>query len=227
MPSVDLEQASVRELNQRLHELGPGSNETEWMVTNPLGRHAIAVGLDAAVSLEIDGHVGYYCAGMNKQASIFIQGNAGQGLAENIMSGMVRCTGNASQSAGASGHGGLVVVEGDASSRCGISMKGVDIVVGGSVGHFSAFMAQAGHLVVCGDAGNNLGDSIYEAVIYVGGAVGSLGADCIEEAMTTVDSEALTGLLEKAEMDTEISRFRRFGSARQLYHFNIDNAGSY
>ena len=42
MPSVDLEQASVRELNQRLHELGPGTNETEWKVTNPLGRHAIA-----------------------------------------------------------------------------------------------------------------------------------------------------------------------------------------
>ena len=105
MPSVDLEQTSVRELNQRLHELSPGSNETEWTVANPLGRHAIAAGLDAAVTLEIDGHVGYYCAGMNKQASILIQGNAGQGLAENIMSGMVRCTGNASQSAGASGHG--------------------------------------------------------------------------------------------------------------------------
>jgi glutamate synthase domain-containing protein 3 len=227
MPSVDLEQASVRELNQRLHELGPGSNETEWTITNPLGRHAIAAGLDAAVNLAIDGHVGYYCGGMNKQAALVINGNAGQGLAENIMSGTVRCTGNASQSAGASGHGGLVVVAGDASSRCGISMKGVDIVVGGSVGHFSAFMAQAGHLVVCGDAGDNLGDSIYEAVIYVGGEVGSLGADCIEEAMTAADRDTLTGLLERAAIDRDAARFRRYGSARQLYHFHIDNAGSY
>ena len=45
-------------------------------------------------------------------------------------------------------------------ARCGISMKGIDIVVGGSVGHLSAFMAQAGHLVVCGHAGHSLGDSI-------------------------------------------------------------------
>ena len=201
MPSIDLEQASVRELNQRLHDLSPGTNETEWTITNPLGRHAIAAGLDVAINLEIDGHVGYYCGGMNKQASILINGNAGQGLAENIMSGTVRCAGNASQSAGASGHGGMVVIEGDTSSRCGISMKGVEIVVGGSIGHFSAFMAQAGHLVVCGDAGDSLGDSIYEAVIYVGGAVASLGADCIEEEMTAADHKKLAGLLESAGID--------------------------
>lgn len=227
MPSVDLEQASVRELNQRLHELAPGTNETEWTINNPLGRHAIAAGLEVAVNLEIDGHVGYYCGGMNKQASILIKGNAGQGLAENIMSGTVRCAGNASQSAGASGHGGMVVIEGDASSRCGISMKGVDIVVGGSVGHFSAFMAQTGHLVVCGDAGDNLGDSIYEAIIYVGGDVGSLGADCIEEEMTDEHQRTLADLLDRSGFGGDITRFRRFGSARELYNFNIDNAGSY
>ncbi len=227
MPSFDLEQGDVRALNKHLHNLPTDTNETEWTITNPLGRHAIATGLDIAINLEVDGHVGYYCGGMNKQASITIKGNAGQGLAENIMSGTVRCTGNASQAAAASGHGGLVVVEGDASSRCGISMKGVDIVIGGSVGHFSAFMAQTGHLVVCGNAGNNLGDSLYEAVIYVGGEVGSLGADCVEEEMTTTDQATVLRLLKKAEIEMDASRFRRFGSARQLYHFNIDNAGSY
>ena len=61
------------------------------------------------------------------------------------------------------------MIEGDASLRCGISLKGGDIVVGGSVGSFSAFMAQAGRMVVCGDAGDALGDSLYEAVIYVRG----------------------------------------------------------
>ena len=71
---------------------------------------------------------------------------------------------------GASAHGGLLVIDGDASLRCGISLKGADIVVGGSVGSFSAFMAQAGRLVVCGDAGDALGDSLYEAVIYVRGS---------------------------------------------------------
>ena len=60
-------------------------------------------------------------------------------------------------------------------------MKGIDIVVKGSVGHMSAFMAQAGNLVVLGDAGEALGDSIYEARLYVRGRVASLGADCVEK----------------------------------------------
>ena len=88
-----------------------------------------------------------------------------------------------SQSAGATGCGGLLVIDGNASSRCGISMKGIDIVVKGSVGHMSAFMAQAGNLVVLGDAGDALGDSIYEARLFVRGKVKSLGADCIEKPM--------------------------------------------
>src|SRR6202022_3795528 len=100
----------------------------------------------------------FFIAGRKKQARGTGHGNGGWSVAENIMSGSVRVKGFASECAAASGQGGLVVIEGDASSRCGISMKGCDIVVGGSVGHMSAFMAQAGTLVVCGDAGTGLGD---------------------------------------------------------------------
>jgi glutamate synthase domain-containing protein 2 len=98
----------------------------------------------------------------------------------------------------------LLVVEGDASSRCGISMKGCDIVVGGSVGHFSAFMAQAGTLIVCGDAGPNLGDSLYEATIYVRGTIHSLGADAQEEEMQDADFVSVSKLLNDASIHCEI-----------------------
>ena len=70
-------------------------------------------------------------------------------------------------------------------------MKGVDIVVKGSVGHMSAFMAQAGTLVVLGDAGEAFGDSIYEAQLFVRGSVESLGADCIEKPMEEQHRAAL------------------------------------
>lgn len=226
MTTVDLKKSSVRELNQRLHDLVPGKNEA-WHVKNPMGAHAIAVGLQVPVNVEIDGHVGFYCGGMNKEAKITMHGNAGTGLAENIMSGEVRCEGNASQSAGATGHGGLVFVKGDASSRCGISMKGVDIVVGGNVGHMSAFMAQAGNLVVCGDAGADLGDSIYEAVIFVRGKIESLGSDCIEKEMRAEDVKNVRDLLARTGIEADPIEFRRFGSARKLYNFNIDHAASY
>jgi glutamate synthase domain-containing protein 3 len=136
--------------------------------------------------------------------------------------------GNASQSAGASGRGGTLVIRGSASARCGISMKGVDIVVQGSVGHMSAFMAQKGCLVVCGNAGDALGDSIYEARLYVRGSVAGLGADCVEKEMRGEDMAELDALLERAGVtDCSPSEFRRYGSARRLYNFDVDHAGEY
>jgi len=227
MITVDLAADSVRDLNQRLHDLPPETNERLWRIVNPKGAHAIAAGLDRPIEILIEGHVGYYCAGMIKQAKLVIDGHCGVGVAENIMSGEVRVKGNASQSAGASGHGGLLVIEGDASARCGISMKGVDIVVGGSVGHLSAFMAQTGSLVVCGDAGQSLGDSIYEAKIYVQGKVESLGADCVEKKMTDHHLAKLGRLLDRAGLKADPRKFKRYGSARKLYNFHVDHADSY
>lgn len=228
MPVVDLATSPLRELNGALHALQPDTNATHWSVSNPRGQHNIAVGLDFPVEVEIDGHVGYYCAGMNKQARVTVRGNAGQGVAENMMSGRVHVTGDASQAAGASGNGGLLVIDGNASARCGISMKGIDIVVKGSVGHLSAFMAQAGNLVVLGDAGEALGDSIYEARLYVRGSVASLGADCIEKPLKDEHKAYLQKLLGDAGIDdVSPDEFKRYGSARQLYHFHIDNVGSY
>lgn len=225
---VDLADTPLRALNAALHRLPAGTNEP-IRVLNPGGRHAVAVGIDAPVTVEIDGHVGYYCAGMNSQATVIVNGNAGPGLAENIMSGRVEVKGDASQSAGATGRGGLVVIAGNAAARCGISMKGVDIVVGGSVGHMSAFMAQAGSMVVLGDAGEALGDSIYEARLYVRGAVKSLGADCVEKRMRAEHLAEVGRLLAAAGLagEAEAGAFRRYGSARRLYNFHVDNVAAY
>jgi glutamate synthase domain-containing protein 3 len=226
---IDLAQTPLRELNARLHAAATDPDTPQrWLVENPSGRHAIAVGLDAPLEVEIGGHVGYYCAGMNKHAVVRVHGNCGVGVAENIMSGSVVVDGNASQSAGATGRGGLLVIRGDASSRCGISLKGADIVVRGSVGHMSAFMAQKGRLVVCGDAGDALGDSLYEARLYVRGAVDGLGADCIEKEMRDEHRAEVAELLAEAEIsDVDAADFRRFGSARSLYNFKVDHAGEF
>jgi glutamate synthase domain-containing protein 3 len=225
---VDLAATPLRELNQRLHDLAREPGPRHWRVVNPGGAHAVACGLDAEVEVEIEGHVGYYCAGMNKQATVRVHGNAGTGVAENMMSGLVVVDGNVSQSAGATGRGGLLLVHGDASARCGISMKGIDVVVRGDVGHMSAFMAQTGRLVVCGDAGDALGDSIYEARLYVRGAVAGLGSDCVEKEMRDEHLSELRDLLGGAGIvDVQATEFRRYGSARRLYTFQVDNAGAY
>jgi glutamate synthase domain-containing protein 3 len=229
MPDIDLSVTALRELNGALHRLTPETNERHWVIENPEGRHAIAAGLNVPITVEINGPVGYYCAGMNKLATVNIHGSAGVGVAENMMSGFVHVSGDASQAAGATGRGGLLRIDGNASSRCGISMKGIDIVVKGSVGHMSAFMAQSGNLVVFGDAGDALGDSIYEARLFVRGDVKSLGADCVEKEMRDEHKAAVHDLLTRAGFNGEIdpSEFKRYGSARTLYNFNVDHAGEY
>jgi methylamine---glutamate N-methyltransferase subunit B len=218
--TFDLAKTTVRALNQWLHTDLRNSGVGHVEVLNPDGAHSIAVGLDTPVSIDIRGHAGYYCGGMNKHADITVHGNVGWGVAENMMSGSVRVRGFASEAAGATGQGGLLVIEGDASLRCGISMKGIDIVVGGRVGDFSAFMAQAGTLVVCGHAGDALGDSLYEAVIYVRGRIKSLGADAREEPLGAADRERLSALLERAGFAHDPGEFKRVASARSLYHWN-------
>ena len=92
---VDLGTTSLRELNQRLHDLGRGAPGPErFRIVNPNGAHAVACGLDAEIEVEIEGHVGYYCAGMNKLATVRVHGNASTGIAENMMSGRVVVDGN-------------------------------------------------------------------------------------------------------------------------------------
>ncbi len=223
----DLANGDVRALNQKLHDLSDADCERPWRVVHPKGAHAIACGIDVPVHVVIEGHAGYYCAGMNQRAHVEIHGNCGVGVAENLMSGDVRVRGHASQAAGASGHGGLLVIEGNASARCGISMKGIDIVVRGSVGHMSGFMGQLGNLVVCADAGEALGDSLYEARIFVRGQVKDLGADCVEKEMRDSHREELALLLKEAEVDAVPGEFRRYGSARKLYRFDIDHVDQY
>jgi methylamine---glutamate N-methyltransferase subunit B len=222
--TFDLRADTVRELNRRLH--GPEATG-HIRVVNPDGRHAIAVGVNAGCEVEIEGHVGYYCAGMNQRATIRVRGNCGVGVAENMISGTVVVEGSASQAAGATARGGLLVIHGDASARCGISLKGADIVVRGSVGHMSGFMAQRGCLVVGGDAGEALGDSLYEARLYVRGTVGGLGADCVRKEMRDEHLVQLRELLAAADIDADPAEFTRYGSARQLYNFNVDNIGAY
>ncbi|WP_425040948.1 protein GlxC [Primorskyibacter sp. S187A] len=227
MQTIDLEAEGLRHLNATLHAQSQETNQTAWEIVNPRGSHAIACGLDAPIDVTVKGSTGYYCAGMNKQANVHIKGSAGPGVAENMMSGTVIVDGDASQYAGATGHGGTLIIKGNASSRCGISMKGIDIIVHGNVGHMSAFMAQSGNIVVCGDAGDALGDSCYEARFFVRGEVKSLGADCVEKEMRPEHIAILEELLERGGCDAKASEFRRYGSARTLYNFDVDNAGAY
>lgn len=217
MVTLSCADLSTREINRALAELPDGSSVS---ITEPQGRHNLAVGLRNQITITIAGNAGYFIGGLCNGPSIAVNGFVGWSVGENLMSGTVRVRGNASESAGASSHGGLVIVDGDASSRAGISLKGGTIAVAGDAGHMSGFMAQAGTILIGGDAGAGLGDSLYEAVIYVGGSIRSLGADARVEELTEGDVQCVRQLIQKTGFDhINPQNVKRVASARALYHF--------
>jgi methylamine---glutamate N-methyltransferase subunit B len=222
---LDLAELNVREVNRALRALPAGARA---LVSNPRGRHNIAVGLNAGIGVRIEGPGGYYIGGLGKYAAIDVAGPVGWGVGENLMSGEVVVHGNASQSAAATARGGTVVVHGDAGLRAGISLKGGTLAIAGDAAAFTGFLAQAGTILIGGNAGANLGDSLYEAVIYVAGRIDSLGTDAQVEELTESDVQRVEVLIERAGFDhVKAQNVTRVGSARQLYHFSTHAAGSY
>ncbi len=60
------------------------------------------------------------------------------------------------------------------------------------------------------------------------GSVAGLGADCVPKEMREEHLGQVRELLERAEIDDVAPEdFRRYGSARRLYNFHVDNLGSY
>ncbi len=216
---------STREINTALHDLPDGASVT---ITDPRGRHNLAVGLSNAINIAVDGNAGYYTGGLCQGPDITVKGFVGWGVGENLMSGTIRVLGSASQSAGSSAHGGLVVIEGGASLRAGISLKGGTIAIAADAGPMCAFMAQAGTILIGGNAGAALGDSLYEAVIFVAGGIASLGADAQIEELDDDDVLRVKQLVEVTGFDhIEPGDVKKVVSARTLYHFDSANFNAY
>jgi len=214
---LDASRLTTREINTRLRGLPDGANV---VITEPRGRHNLAVGLTRQLAITIDGNVGYYVGGLGDGPVITVHGFTGWGVGENLMSGVIRVKGSVSQSAAASAHGGLVIVEGDASLRAGISLKGASIAIAGDAGPLTGFMSQAGVILIGGNAGEALGDSLYETTIYVAGDIASLGADARITELTEDDVTAVKQLCDQAGFDhVSPQDVTKVTSARELYHF--------
>jgi len=223
--TLDASQLTTRQINASLRELPDGTN---IVITEPCGRHNLAVGLAGNIDITIEGNAGYYTGGLCDGPTITVNGFTGWGVGENLMSGTIRVKGSVSQSAAASAHGGLVIVEGDASLRAGISLKGGTLAIAGNAGNLTGFMAQAGTILIGGNAGEALGDSLYETTIYVAGTIHSLGADAQITELTEDDVTAVRQLCAQAGFEhVSPADVTKVTSARKLYHFTTAHTSAY
>ena len=218
--TFDCEGRTTREINAFLQETARLSPDAAAVLLHPDSRHNLAVGLTTPLRLHVEGHVGYYCAGLCEDVDVRVAGDAGWGLAENLMSGRVSVTGSAGSAAGATMRGGTVIVGGNAGARCGVAMKGGTLVVGGDAGYMTGFMMQKGVLIVGGDTGEALGDSLYEGRIYVRGRIEALGSDAIQADLTDADILLLAAALAEADMEAAPADFKKIVSGKKLYNFD-------
>ena len=77
--TVDLAKTSVRELNERLHELDSERDEERWRILNPGGCSCDRLRAPSSSDRRNRGHAGYYCAGMNQKATVIVHGNVATG----------------------------------------------------------------------------------------------------------------------------------------------------
>ena len=81
MYDFDLAKIKLRDVNSVLQKQPKAAESIKkWKIQNPNGAHAVAVGLNSGIHVEIEGSVGYYCAGMNEEAEVIIKGSAGPGV---------------------------------------------------------------------------------------------------------------------------------------------------
>jgi glutamate synthase domain-containing protein 3 len=225
MGVVNCEGRTTREINVEIkQQVKQGENHI--VVRNPGARHNLGVAILAPVTLQLEGSVGYYCAGLIDGAKFEVAGSAGWGLAESMMNGQVVVRGSAGNGAAAAIRGGTVVIHGDAAARLGISMKGGTVIVAGNCGYMAAFMAQKGTLIVCGDAGEAFADSMYETVCYVGGKIAELGNDAVMETPSTDDAQSIDSLLARY-LDPDARKglpagreFKKVVAGRKLWNFD-------
>lgn len=225
MGEVNCEGLTSREINAEIkQQIRAGANRI--VVRNPGARHNLGVAILQPVTLQLEGSVGYYCAGLIDGATFEVAGGAGWGLAESMMTGLVTVRGSAGNGAAAAIRGGTVVIHGDAAARLGISMKGGTVIVAGNCGYMAGFMAQKGTLIVGGDTGEAFANSMYATVCYVGGNIANLGTDAVVAKPSWEEAKSVDSLLAQY-LDPDARKklpaggeFKKVVAGRKLWNFD-------
>jgi hypothetical protein len=223
--TLDLARLSVREVNQLLHDADGG----DFLIENPRGLHAIAAGLDGDFNVSIDGpcrlllrrheqaglhHRQRQCRHRRgREHDVGPRAREGRRLAVGGRDGLRRPADRRRQRVGALRH----LAQGPRHRRQGLGRAHVGLHgAGGQPGRARRCRRGAGRLDLRGAA-------------LRARAPKSLGSDCVAKDMGDAHKAALRQLLDAAGVggEVDVAEFRRYGSARKLYNFHVDNLGSY
>ncbi|MEW6528042.1 MAG: FAD-dependent oxidoreductase, partial [Spirochaetota bacterium] len=195
-------------LNRQIREL-VAKGETTVTLENVLGQRYIGGGLNADVTITINGTPGQDLGAFMNGPVIIVHGNAQDGIGNTMNAGTIVVHGKAGEIPGHSMRGGQILIRDDVEYRAGIHMKEYEtqipfLVIGGTAKDYCGEYMAGGRVVVLNrfdekePVGNDIGTGIHGGVIYIRGNVDKrrLGVGAILAEMDKEDIAFLQNVLQ-------------------------------
>ncbi len=180
---IDAAPLHYRELNEQIKQAA-AKGERQFELINVCGHRYIGCGLQADVTIKVQGIPGNDLGAFMGGPQIFCSGNAQDGIANTMDEGLIVVPGHVGDVLGYSMRGGRVYVRGNAGYRIGIHMKSFQgkepiVIIGGRVRDFCGEYMAGGKLVILGlevpsgepPVGHYCASGMHGGVIYVRGDV--------------------------------------------------------
>lgn len=183
MMEIDAQGIHYRDLNIRLKE-AVAAGEKEFILHHINGQRYLGTGIDANVTIHVNGVPGNDLATFMNGPVIVVKGNGQDGIGNTMNAGTVVIHGSAGDVLGYAMRGGNLFIRGDVGYRVGIHMKEYKrqvpvLVAGGTAGDFFGEYMAGGVMILLGLdraegqplAGDYLGTGMHGGVIYLRGMV--------------------------------------------------------
>ncbi|RMF98342.1 MAG: hypothetical protein D6734_00495 [Candidatus Schekmanbacteria bacterium] len=181
---IDAKGIYYRELNEKIRDAIYNLKCKEIHLNNVNGQRYIGDGIEAKVTIVINGVPGNDLAAFMNGPTIIVNDNAQDAVGNTMNNGKVIVKGHSSDVIGYGMRGGKIFIKGDVGYRVGIHMKAYKntvpyIICGGRAGDFLGEYMAGGVLAVLGlDENDNrpltgdyLGTGMHGGVIYIRGEV--------------------------------------------------------
>lgn len=170
----------------------------------------ICAGLDHAVTVNIDGHVGDFAFLLSEQAHYDVSGTAGKCCGHSFASGSVLIHGSVGDSLAAYATGGFIAVHATSGNRCAMGLAGADVFVRSFAGDEAGYGMQAGTLVLGNGAGANVGRGMTGGIIYIRGDIKSVASEARQTRIKDAEALRLSLFLARAGIKSGNAGFKVF-----------------
>lgn len=208
---IEVGRMHYRELNRRIQEKAR-EGACRFTLTGVVGQRYIGAGLEAGISIEIEGVPGQDLGVFMGGAHITVRGNAQDGVGNTMNDGTLIIHGSVGDIPGHMARGGRIYVKGSAGFRAGIMMKEYGnrhpvLIVGETAGDYLGEYMAGGQLVVLGyglpdgvsPVGGQVGTGMFGGTLYIRGPVQlhQLGRGAVLAPAASGDLEEVAAALEE------------------------------